>query len=610
MPQARPAESGLAADWDEFGRTKSDAKAWQKFLLKKYAPAGSAGKGKKGVRPETPENSNQQQNLAATRKKGARAAAAGVSAGAEDRLPDFRRQWVQDYLTIKRRLVEAAFPDKLVIAEMRQFADHDGIQGNSELKWGGFLGDDLAQWSGVGPDNQSSPVHTPQRGAGRFRHPAERQPGEPFPRLPVAQLPQPGQTGPLFLRLGRPRLHGLPARLALGHQPLAHQPAAVPTGADGGQHQPQPQPIGLLLPARSSTSRRGPSTIRTWAGIGSCKRPSCLTRGSTSTHPRRPAGQSGPEGTDPARGPAMDDGVAGEIARWVAAGGLLVASSVPAMVDEYGRPREKSALAEVLGVRSDGTLSEAVAGTPLGITIPRGLFSGGWAESTDRRPQFEALAPTSPQAEVLAHYAGGRPAIVLNKYVKGRAVTMGYPFGREAVESERTSIGFQRTYVWFTREPQLLARTAWLRKFFEDLGVGREHEVLRAELERFQGRDAMNPSMATPKRLIAGPGQSLVRPHRRRSAVRARDRAQARKPGHGAAFLPPLPRRAGNAVLGHLDARSPLPRAPPRRTWCSHGTCTAAASTTRTSRRFGTSAATCRWDSARWARCGVRRFPA
>ena len=38
-------------------------------------------------------------------------------------------------------------------------------------------------------------------------------------------------------------------------------------------------------------------------------------------------------------------------------------------------------------------MSEAVQDTPLAITIPRGIHSGGWPEKTERRPEFETLQP-------------------------------------------------------------------------------------------------------------------------------------------------------------------------------------------------------------------------
>ena len=58
----------------------------------------------------------------------------------------FRREWVRDYLAIKRKLVQSAFPDKLLVAEMRQFGDHDGLAGKGEEKWGDACGCEIGYY--------------------------------------------------------------------------------------------------------------------------------------------------------------------------------------------------------------------------------------------------------------------------------------------------------------------------------------------------------------------------------------------------------------------------------------------------------------------------------
>jgi len=202
---------------------------------------------------------------------------------------------------------------------------------------------------------------------------------------------------------------------------------------------------------------------------------------------------------------AMDSRVAAEIERWVTDGGTLVASTIPATEDEYGRPRAESALAKVLGVADGGKVCEPVEGTPLTVTVPHGHYSGKWQEASDRKPEFQVLSPTT--ATVLAPYRGGKPAIAVHRFGAGEAFALGYPFGREAVECERTSIGFQRSYVWFVREPQLVARTAWLRRFFiRDLGFRPEYEVEYAEVERIEGVEAIAPGFHMPKGLSDDPG--------------------------------------------------------------------------------------------------------
>ena len=506
LAQDRLGESGLAADWNEFRKIKPDARTWQTFLLKKYEPDNAKGREKKALREATLEILRQ--------KLGD-----DFEDGPHGRLPyeyppglkidylHFRRQWVHDYLAIKRGLVEAAFPDKLVIAEMRQFGDHEGIQGKSEPKWGGFLSDDLAQWSGVGPENDRRPFMLRSVGPVGFGTRPSDSLESLFRDYLWLNFRNPGNLARYFYDWVA---HGYMDYQLGWHSVTNHwltNRLLYQLGPTVANTQPQPQPIGLLLPRTTLDLGEGPSYYP-YMGWDWLLQAAKLPYTRIDEHFVRDGrlAELGLKVLILPEAAAMDNRVAAEIARWVAAGGLLVASNVPAIMDEYGQRREKSALADVLGASSGGRLSEAVAGTPLGITIPHGFFSGGSAESTARRPLFETLAPTNPQAEVLARYEGGRPAIVLNKYGKGRAATMGYPFGREAVECERTSIGFQRTYVWFAREPQLLARTAWLRKFLvEDLGVRREYDVTSAEVQRPKGRDAMNPSLAMPKGLSQDP---------------------------------------------------------------------------------------------------------
>ncbi len=246
---------------------------------------------------------------------------------------------------------------------------------------------------------------------------------------------------------------------------------------------PQPQRIGLLLP-RATLDLFDGASYYPYMGWDWVLYAAKLPYTRVDEHVVR-EGKLGALGLEVLILPevrAMDDRVAAALAAWVDGGGLLIASGIPGRIDPYGRRRGQSALADVLGVAPDGTVSQPVLGSPLTITIPHGHYSGRWDEKTSRRPDFEALRPTGPKTKVLANYQGGKPAIVLHPYGKGRAVTLGYPFGQEAVECERTSIGFQRTYVWFTREPQLIARTAWLRKF-----LGREKEQVVARCRELSG---------------------------------------------------------------------------------------------------------------------------
>jgi hypothetical protein len=273
---------------------------------------------------------------------------------------------------------------------------------------------------------------------------------------------------------------------------------------------PQPQRIGLLLP-RATLDLFDGASYYPYMGWDWVLYAAKLPYTRVDEHVVR-EGKLGALGLEVLILPevrAMDDRVAAALAAWVDSGGLLIASGIPGRIDPYGRPRGQSALADVLGVAPDGTVSQPVQGSPLTITIPHGHYSGRWDEKTSRRPDFEALRPTGPKTKVLANYPHGKPAIVLHPYGKGRAVTLGYSFGQEAVECERTSIGFQRTYVWFTREPQLIARTAWLRKFLTvDLGYRPDYEVEFADVARFKGNEAIAPGLHRPKGFSQDPADA------------------------------------------------------------------------------------------------------
>jgi hypothetical protein len=418
----------------------------------------------------------------------------------------FRREWVNEYLAVKRRLAAAAFPDKLIIAETRQAGDHDGVQGLGEKKWGGFLADDHAQWTGVGPANENLPFMIRSVGPVGFG----TRPSDSLESLYRDYLwlhfRNPGNLARYFYhwvahgymdyQLGWQSVHSH----WLSNQLLRR------VGATVAETAPEPQRIGLLFPRATYDLANG-DVYYGFMGWDWVLQAAKLPYTRVDEHRVRDGGLKSlplqvlilPEVT------ALDDRVAAELAEWVKSGGTLIASTVPGTADEYGRARPKPALADVIGAEVSGTVCEAVKDTPLTVTIPHGHYSGKWQQTTDRRPRFEALAP-GPDARVLAVYESGRPAIVGHPHGRGMALTMGYPFGREAVECERTSIGFQRTYVWFVREPQLAARVAWLRRLLtEQLGFQPEYDVEWAEVERFKGVEEIAPGFHMPKGLSQDP---------------------------------------------------------------------------------------------------------
>ena len=418
----------------------------------------------------------------------------------------FRRQWVQDYLTLKRRLVRDAFPDKLIITELRQFGDHDGVAGKGEEKWGGFLNDDLAQWSGVGPENATRPFMIRSVGPVGFGSRVSDSLESLYRDYLWLNFREPGNLARYFYdwvahgyideQLGWQSItnHWLTNRLLYQLGPTVANTA------------PETQRIGLLLPRATFDLNEG-SIYDAYLGWDWMLHAAKLPYTRVDEHLVRD-GKLKALGLQVLILPevrALDGATARNLAAWAREGGTLLVAGLPLPVDDYGRPLA-SPVADIVGAHADGVSSAAVKDTPLTVTIPHGFYSGMWAKSTDRAPAFTVLAPTT--ASVLARYDGGQPAITLNRVGAGRVIAMGYPFGSEAVQMDRTSIGFYRTYVYFAREPQLVARTAWLRKFLlEDVGYQPEYGVDAAEVGRFSGNEAIQPGFHAPKGLGTAPDE-------------------------------------------------------------------------------------------------------
>ncbi|MFM8984484.1 MAG: beta-galactosidase trimerization domain-containing protein, partial [Planctomycetia bacterium] len=427
---------------------------------------------------------------------------AGGYAGGIDYL-EFRRRWVRDYLAVKRRLVEEAFPGKLVIAEMRQAGDHDGIAGKPEAIWGGFASADHAQWTGTGPANDTRPFMIRSVQPVGFGSRVSDALESLYRDYLWIHFREAGNLTRYFYDW-----------VAHGYLDFQYGWHSVTNwwltnrilhriGPTVAATAPEPQPIGLFFPRSTYDLAEGDSYygFLGWDWMLQAAKLPC-TRIDEDVVRDGGLAASGTKLLILPAARALDRETAAALAAWVEQGGTLLAEGVPGMTDRHGRPVADSPLTAVFGGRRTGTVSEPVADTPLSITLPHGAYSGTWAETTDRRPEFETYDPGP--AEVLARYAGGAAAIIRHRHGAGTAVLMGYAFGREAVTADRTSIGFYRTYLHFVREPQLVARTAWLRGFVTDtLRQRPEFGVTRAEVARFTGVETVASSFSTPKGLSA-----------------------------------------------------------------------------------------------------------
>ncbi|MFP4026206.1 MAG: beta-galactosidase trimerization domain-containing protein [Candidatus Brocadiia bacterium] len=422
---------------------------------------------------------------------------------------NFRRQWIKDYMKIKRKLVAEAFPDKLIIFEQWQFGDHDMIAGRSEKKWGGFYAEDQAQFTSTGPSNERNPFMIRSVGPVGFGS----RPSDSIESLYRDYLwinfRNPGNLARYFYDWVA---HGYLDHQLAWHSITNHwltNRRVYRLGPTVANTAPIPQRIGMVLPRHTYDLFSG-TIYYSFMGWDWFLQAAKLPYTRIDERFIREGGLAEIELEllilPDVR--AMDEKMARCIRQWVQNGGTLIASPMPGKHNPYGRKMRKAWLADVLGVRVDGSVTEKVKDTPLGVTIPRGFFSGGFKKKTDRQPHFQTLKVQT--AEVLARYEGGKPAITVNEFGEGKAVTLGYPFGREAVKCDRTSIGFQRTYLLYAREPQIVSRVKWLRSFIVDrLGVKPEFGVDYAEVARWKpdNREAWNPSLSTPKGFDLSPGE-------------------------------------------------------------------------------------------------------
>lgn len=417
----------------------------------------------------------------------------------------FRRHWVQSYLAIKRKLIEAAFPDRFIIDEAWQFGDHDMISRRFEDVWGGFQRDDIAQFSGVAGDHERRPFLFRSLYPVGFGTRLSDGLESLYRDYLWLHFNNPGNLARYFYTMQTDGYFDH----QLGWQGILNfyltNRLLYQLGPTVANTTPCPQRIGMVLPrATFDAGSETPEIYFDYMGWDWMLQAAKLPYTRVDEHRIRDGALAG-MGLDLLILPdarVLDDDVAAAIEEWVLAGGTLLASPLPGAEDALGRPRTRHLPGGLFGVEPGDPVSEAVLDTPLTISIPRGTHSGGWPLNTDRRPPFQTLMPVADDVEVLARYASGAAAITRRAAGRGMAVAMGYPFGRECVLADRCSISFQRTYTEFAREPQLVARTAWVRGFIVGtLGFAPDYEVEYARVARWRqhSREVSAASLSVPK---------------------------------------------------------------------------------------------------------------
>ncbi|HUW33052.1 MAG TPA: hypothetical protein VM223_15695, partial [Planctomycetota bacterium] len=160
-----------------------------------------------------------------------------------------------------------------------------------------------------------------------------------------------------------------------------------------------------------------------------------------------------------------------------------------------------------------GVNETGVKGTWLQLTVPHGMHSGKYTSvppidegyprnlKRDLDMPWQAL-DLKPGAKAVAAYGTGQTAIAENSFGKGRALTLGYPYGHELIYADWTSIAFGKIYNGWARDEQMLGMIRWLRDQLARIGYQRQLDAPEGWRYRLQGFDAAASSLSFPK----GPG--------------------------------------------------------------------------------------------------------
>jgi beta-galactosidase len=183
------------------------------------------------------------------------------------------------------------------------------------------------------------------------------------------------------------------------------------------------------------------------------------------------------------------------VARYIADGGTVVAEARLAWNDERGFSSDRvpgAGLDEVFGAREK--LIRPVEKAKM-FAVPAADLPGWGAGGTAAAEAFEEDLEPTAKARVLAKFANGEPAIVENRYGKGRAILIGsFP-----------ALSYQRAHEPSTKRLLLaLARSAGISKEFRVTGAGTsEVEVRRLTSDRIQILFAFNHARARAEATIA-----------------------------------------------------------------------------------------------------------
>ena len=220
----------------------------------------------------------------------------------------------------------------------------------------------------------------------------------------------------------------------------------------------------------------------------------------------------------------LDDATTQAVRKFVSGGGRLFATSAPGLFDPAGRLACKTAvpasapaamplpLSDVFGASVVFTPIQAVMGTFLVPTHPASIWDNrergtlnwtkGFAprEWTLDRQLCASLEPTA-EARTLLRFVDGTPALVANRFGKGEALLMGYPFGHEYALSNPTEMCFGKIYPHWSYPEQMTALERWLGEFVHgEFAFAQPVEVPKSWMDRFTGMQRSGPALSYPGR--------------------------------------------------------------------------------------------------------------
>ena len=198
---------------------------------------------------------------------------------------------------------------------------------------------------------------------------------------------------------------------------------------------------------------------------------------------------------------ALPADVAQKIREYVRDGGIVIATSAPALYDGNMQQKGAGQLADVFGADFNGFIGKTViAESPMGTPNQNEALYEYWngpnkakaeAEADSSRTVYCTFRPRKGAIVAEKFSAGREPAVIINSFGKGKAVVIGYPFGREAFLSDTYHMHYGHNWAdWPYGSIFQQGLCRWLELLLPKIGLEREAVVSEEIVPRAVGQDA------------------------------------------------------------------------------------------------------------------------